>query len=166
MRLLTTVHGCEQDPSARYAVILLDREFAHTALAAREALLRVKATVPTLFRLSLLHARAHWLTAHPPDTDPIITGRLEDIDLLLQASLGSDRYAKLTDESVISLPEGTPVPTRFEEDTEYDSIDVTEEGLRFRSYPRHDPAQQETDLIPWAWIEQAAVEAQTIPQHP
>ncbi len=89
MHLVTNVHGCEQDPGARYALISLDGAFARTALAARDALLRAKATVPAVFRLSLLHAQASWLAAQPPAADPIITGHVEDIDLVLQSVLGS-----------------------------------------------------------------------------
>ncbi len=158
MHLVSPVHGCEQEVSARYAIIPLDPTFARTALAWRELLLRAKAAHPELFRISLLHARAHWLTAQPPATDPIITGRYEDIELALQASLGADGYAELINSSLVSFPDETPLPTRFEQDTEYDSIDVTEDGLRFRSYPRHDTSQEETDVIPWSHIEQAAVE--------
>ncbi len=166
MQLVTLVHGCEHDPSARYAVIPLDPAFARTALAAREALLRAKAAVPAVFRLSLLHARASWLTPRPTGTPPTAAEIPEDIEDVLQALLGADRYGELLDLSVVSLPEETPVPTRFAQDTEYDSIDVTEGGLRFRSYPRDSNAQQETDLIDWSWIERAAAEADASSQQP
>ncbi len=166
MHLVTSVHGCEEDPSARYALIPLDPAFARTALAARQALLQAKAAVPAVFRLSLLHARASWLAAQPTVTAPLVTEIPPDIEAVLQAVLGEEQYAELLESTITPCPEPPPSLTQFEEDTEYDSIDITEDGLRFKSYPRHSTFQQETDLIPWACIERAAAEAQATPQQP
>ncbi len=163
MRLLIQVHGCENEARSQYALVNLVPELARIALEWREIFQRAKTTHPTLSRLTFLQGAAEWLTLEPETPDGVPIPTEHDLEDVLRSLLGDESFQQLINSVPTRLPEEITMPPVFLQDTEYDTIDVSEDGLRLRCYPRHSEWQQETDLISWEWIEQATAESQANP---
>jgi hypothetical protein len=154
-------HG--SDAQSEYAYVNLTPQYAQLLLERRKAFQSVKQLGDRLYRLTYWDA-CDWLGGpaylHQHMVHPE-SWQVEDYGDPTEAFL--PQY--LTEDALKNLNQGCGpqlLPATFAppegllDRTQCEMIDVTDDGVLFKSYPRHGDCQQETDCISWEFILQAA----------
>jgi hypothetical protein len=154
-------HG--SDAQSEYAYVDLTPQYAQLLLERRTAFQSVKQLGDRLYRLTYWEA-CDWLggpaylrhhLAYPASWHVEDYG--DPTEAFLRQYLTEDALKNLNHGyGPQRLPATFALPERLLDRTECEMMDVTDDGVLFKSYPRHSDCQQETDAISWELILQAA----------
>jgi hypothetical protein len=172
MKLVLKVHCAEHgaEIQSEYAYVDLTAEYAQVLLKRREAFQSVKEAGDSLYRLTYWGG-TYWFGGLQGFRDrPMYpeSWRVDDYgdptEAFLRQHLTEEQFRALNHGSGPQVaPAGFEAPECLLDATECDMLDVLEDGIFYKSYPKHCDCQQETDHLPWDLVEQAAHAATPAP---
>ena len=165
MKLVLKVHGSEHgsEGQSQYACVHLTPEYAQGLLKRRDAFQAVKEPGDSLYRLTYWEGtswfgRPQGFRDCPTNPESWHVDDYGDpTEAFLRQHLTEEQLADLNSGAgPQAVPAGFEVPEWLQDATECSLLDVLDDGILFKSYPKHFDCQQETDHIPWALVERAA----------